>query len=71
MDYTDEQIDAAPALLAEFLEGMPEIIVDRKSVGVVIVTPIGETNVVDYSYDGNDHDYIKESFSQFLDQMHC
>ena len=62
MEYTDEQINAAPALLAEFLEGMPEIVVDQTS---------EEFANVGVCYDGDSHAYIKESFNQFLDQVHC
>ena len=68
-EYTDAQIDAAPALLKEFLEGMPEIVVNRDSPQVE--AQVGLSDIVTDCHDGDDHAYIQESFVKFLEQFHC
>lgn len=63
MEYTDDQINASPEILKEFLEGMPEIIINPEDNYV--------KDIVDNCYNGDPHKYILESFIQFLEQVHC
>jgi hypothetical protein len=57
MLFTDEQIDNIERLFHQFLQGMPEIGVNKDHPGMATVE-VGEP-----------HAYIKESFGNFLEQV--
>jgi len=54
---SDKQWDHVEQLFADFLEAMPEIIVDKSSI---------ECHIVDESYHGDYREYIRQSFGNFL-----
>ncbi len=60
IECSDAEVEKARELLAAFLEGMPEIVVDLN-------TTIGE-EIASGAYNGDFHAYIRESFDNFLDQ---
>jgi hypothetical protein len=57
MYFTDEQINRIEGLFEDFLKGMPEISIDKR-----------EPSVIGVDIDDS-HAYIKESFSNYLEQV--
>jgi hypothetical protein len=59
---TDRQCNKAQELLTAFLEGMPELTIDKDK------NP-AEYNIVQECYSGDVIRYIEESFGNFIDQV--